>query len=110
MSYTFLFYFIKDPEPAEPWNGILEAKVNGPFCAQLYYLINRPYGTEDCLFMNVYTKNVNPIVRKPVMVWLHAGGFHWGSGDDSIYGPDYFMSKDIVLVSFNYRLNVFGYY
>lgn len=42
------------------------------------------------------------------MVWIHGGGFIGGSGNDDMYGPDYFMRKDIVLVTINYRLGVLG--
>ena len=42
------------------------------------------------------------------MVWIHGGGFLFGSGNDDFYGPEYLMRKDIVLVTFNYRLGVFG--
>lgn len=45
---------------------------------------------------------------KPVMVWFHGGGFLFGSGDDTNFGPDYLMRKDIILVTFNYRLGIFG--
>lgn len=42
------------------------------------------------------------------MVWIYGGAFVGGKGDDSLYGPDYFMRKDIVLVSFNYRVGILG--
>lgn len=42
------------------------------------------------------------------MVWIHGGAFMVGSGNDDIYGPDYLMRKDIVLVKINYRLGVLG--
>jgi len=42
------------------------------------------------------------------MVWIHGGGFHTGSGDATFYGPDFFIQKDIVLVTLNYRLGVLG--
>ena len=42
------------------------------------------------------------------MVWIDGGAFLFGSSDNSFYGPDYFMRKDIVLVDMNYRLGVLG--
>jgi carboxylesterase type B len=47
---------------------------------------------------------------RPVMVWIHGGGFTMGSGngENYLYGPKYFMNKDIVLVTVNYRLSSFG--
>jgi carboxylesterase type B len=43
------------------------------------------------------------------MVWIHGGGFLVGSSQTNMYGPDYIMQKDVVLVSFNYRIGVFGF-
>ncbi|XP_037955973.1 venom carboxylesterase-6-like [Teleopsis dalmanni] len=69
-------------------------------------------GDEDCLFLNVFTKRVpkggdNP--QLPVMVWLHGGGYSFGSGNTFLYGPDYLVSEDIVLVTLNYRLGPLGF-
>lgn len=73
---------------------------------------NSVIGDEDCLYLNVYTpklptKDGTPL---PVMVFFHGGGFLFGSGtDDSSHGPDYLIEKDVVLVSFNYRLGILGF-
>lgn len=45
---------------------------------------------------------------KPVMVWIHGGAFAFGSGNDDIYGPDYLIEHNIVLVTMNYRLGPIG--
>lgn len=42
------------------------------------------------------------------MVWIHGGAFLFGSGDDLLYGPDYLLKEDVVLVTMNYRLGPFG--
>lgn len=65
-------------------------------------------GSDDCLYLNVYTKTIDTSERRPVMVYIHGGGFIFGSGNDFFYGPDYLMRKDIVLVTINYRLGVLG--
>lgn len=65
-------------------------------------------GSDDCLYLNVYTKNLKPSKKQPVMVWIHGGYFMVGEGSDKMFGPDYFMRKDIILVTFNYRLGIFG--
>lgn len=44
------------------------------------------------------------------MVWIHGGGFQCGSGSSEMYGPDYFVEQDVVLVSINYRCGVLGEY
>lgn len=46
----------------------------------------------------------------PVMVYIHGGGFTFGSGDDDTYGPDYLVERDVVLVTVNYRVGIFGEY
>lgn len=46
--------------------------------------------------------------EKAVMVWIHGGGFQMGSGNAEVYGPDFFLNDDVVLVTLNYRLGVLG--
>lgn len=45
---------------------------------------------------------------KPVIVYIHGGGFQTGSGSEESFGPDYIMDYDVILVTLNYRLNIFG--
>lgn len=45
----------------------------------------------------------------PVLVWIHGGGFIFGSGSTLLYGPEYLIEKDVIVVTFNYRLNIFGF-
>ncbi|XP_058803727.1 esterase FE4-like isoform X2 [Phymastichus coffea] len=99
----------KDPEAIDNWTGIKSATEYGNPCAQ-DDSVGVFYGSEDCLYLNVCVrslKNVNEL--KPVMVWIHGGGYLQGCGDDKYYGPDYLLRKDIVFVSFNYRLGIFGF-
>ena len=53
---------------------------------------------------------LKPEKLRPVMIWIHGGAFMMGSGngDTDFYGPEYFLDKDIVLVTINYRLDIFG--
>ena len=88
--------------PVQPWDDVKDANKNGPHCYQM------GEGNEDCLYLSVYTKSLEPDSLLPVMVWVHGGKFLLGSGDDGMYGADYFMRRDIVLVAMNYRLGVFG--
>lgn len=79
-------------------------------CIQNYHFFV-PYkhiihGQEDCLYMNVHTPYLDK--KLPVMVWIYGGGFVAGHSQSSLYGPDYFMDKDVVFVSFNYRLGLLG--
>lgn len=64
---------------------------------------------EDCLYLNVYTKSLDKSSLKPVIVFIHPGGFYVGSGSSSNYGPEYLLEEDLVLVTFNYRLAFFGF-
>ncbi|XP_052743477.1 juvenile hormone esterase-like isoform X2 [Bicyclus anynana] len=72
-------------------------------------------GSEDCLFLNVYTPFMNPRTLLPVMVYIHGGGFVYGSGNDDFCGPDFLidMSKEkkkgVVVVTINYRLGELGF-
>ncbi len=65
--------------------------------------------SEDCLYLNVRTGNVSGEKKYPVMVWIHGGGHQFGSGDTSFYQSNGLVEKDVVLVTINYRLGVFGY-
>ena len=70
---------------------------------------NLPKMSEDCLFLNVWTPGLDD-QKRPVMVWLHGGGFSSGSGGDSFCEGKNLASKgDVVVVTVNHRLNVFGF-
>lgn len=99
----------KDPQPVEPWTGIKEAKEFGNSCGQVDFFSHQIIGSDDCLYLNVYTPTIDASLKRAVMVWIHGGGFVCGSGDSSIYGPDYIVQKDVVLVTINYRLGVYGF-
>lgn len=66
-------------------------------------------GDENCLFLNVYTKSLQSNSKLPVMVCIHGGGYLSGSGDSNFLGPQYFLQHDVLLVTFNYRLEVLGF-
>jgi para-nitrobenzyl esterase len=66
--------------------------------------------SEDCLYLDVWTNASGGGAGKPVMVWLHGGGFAFGAGSDPIYtGVNFVNAGDVVLVNVTHRLNVFGY-
>ncbi|XP_017781967.1 PREDICTED: esterase E4-like, partial [Nicrophorus vespilloides] len=64
---------------------------------------------EDCLYLNVFTRNIESCETdlKPIVVFFHGGAFLEGSS--SLYGPRFLMTEDIVLVTVNYRLGIFGF-
>uniref|UniRef100_A0A336K527 Carboxylic ester hydrolase n=1 Tax=Culicoides sonorensis TaxID=179676 RepID=A0A336K527_CULSO len=93
--------------PIEPWNETLDATQEGPVP---YYVETHFEGlstSEDCLHLNVYSKNI--IEKLPIIVFIYGGAFHSGSSTTKLYGPDYLMQKDVVLVTFNYRLGPLGF-
>ncbi|XP_011066713.1 PREDICTED: fatty acyl-CoA hydrolase precursor, medium chain-like isoform X2 [Acromyrmex echinatior] len=98
----------KDPVPPEPWSGYRDASKYGNIAIQtdLRQII---IGDEDCLYLNVYTTKIELSKKRPVMVWIHGGAYSSGSGDATIYGPDYIVQKDVILVTLNYRLGVMGF-
>ncbi|KAF2893773.1 hypothetical protein ILUMI_12402 [Ignelater luminosus] len=99
------------PIPPKPWSNVRDAKKDGPICIQKNYLYSEHppvEGKEDCLYLNVYTPKDKNTSLLPVMVFIHQGGFFGGTGNSDYLGPHYFMDKDVVLVTFNYRLAVFG--
>ncbi|XP_032312060.1 juvenile hormone esterase isoform X1 [Drosophila ananassae] len=102
-------------EPEKPWSGIRDASREGQSCPHKNMILDTFKGDEDCLFVNVFTTRMpkeeesSEPTKLPVMVWLHGGGFSFGSGNSFLYGPDYLVAEDIVLVTLNYRLGPLGF-
>ncbi|XP_055923213.1 juvenile hormone esterase isoform X2 [Eupeodes corollae] len=98
--------------PEKPWTGIRDALREGNSCPHKNMILDTFKGNEDCLFLNVFTTKLpkgdsNP--KLPVMVWLHGGGFSFGSGNTFLYGPDFLVAEDVILVTLNYRLGPLGF-
>jgi para-nitrobenzyl esterase len=107
--------FMPPVKPAA-WTGTRDALAFGPTAPQT----SDNSGTtaagsplqqsEDCLVLNVFTPGLNDGRKRPVMVWLHGGGFASGSGSGRILdGTSLAHTHDVVVVTINHRLNVFGY-
>ncbi len=117
------------PKPPKPWTGTHEATGYGApamqmagetqsfaasdFSLQLHQVFSTPselkIQNEDCLWLNVWTPATDG-KKRPVMFWIHGGGFSYGSGGQPIYQGDGLADfGDVVVVSVNHRLNVFGY-
>ena len=72
-------------------------------------MIFRDEMSEDCLYLNVWTPARPGTERLPVMVWIYGGGFQAGSASEPRQDGEKLAGKGVVVVSFNYRLGVFGF-
>lgn len=96
----------RPPTPPKPWKGVLDTLEYGAASPQ--GRINEPT-SEDCLFLNVWTPGLDQ-ARRPVMVYIHGGAYAGGSGSNPLYdGTKLARRGDVVVVTLNHRLNVFGY-
>ena len=104
------------PQPARSWDGVRDATRVGNRC--LYNVPETGLGgrvaevpqKEDCLYLNVWTSAQSSDERRPVMVWIHGGGFQFGTGSDPRTDGALLAQKGVILVSLNYRLGVFGFF
>ncbi|HEL3863928.1 carboxylesterase family protein [Stenotrophomonas sp. TWI169] len=95
------------PRHEAAWRGIADALEYGPAAPQGG---SEGPGSEDCLFLNVWTPALGDGGRRPVLVYVHGGGFNNGSGSDPLYdGAALCRRGDVVVVTLNHRLNTFGY-
>lgn len=99
----------QNPQPVKAWKPqVFDATKDGPICPQV--TVNRTWLSEDCLRLNVYTKEAGASHGlKPVIAYLHPGGFYAVSAISAYAGPQNFMDRDIVLVTVNYRLASLGF-
>ena len=108
------------PQPVEPWDGVRDAGSYGMNCP----VLNEPMpagevmiphrfwpSSEHCQYLNVWTTDCDPSAKKPVMFWIHGGGYSAGSAIEQVCYDGFNLAKkdDVVVVTVNHRLNAFGY-
>jgi len=105
------------PQPVQAWETVRPADRFGPVCPQPapndfyrreYFTGPQPQFSEDCLYLNVWTDASSSEQRRPVMLWIHGGGNVQGYGSEPAFDGEAFARHGVVLVTFNYRLNIFG--
>ena len=115
----------KPPQPTSAWEGVYDASKYGATCiqqfsyppelqAQTMQWFNTPQPPtaeeEDCIFLNVFAPSDAAIASKAVMFWIYGGSFTFGSGALPTYdGSSFAANQDVVVVTFNYRTNIFGF-
>jgi len=111
----------RPPQPVTPWAGTLDATTFSDACPQLPSINGTPSESEDCLYLNVWTPDPAPTEPLPVMLWIHGGSNVSGSTGDGVPFPGYdglylydgstlARERNVVIVTTNYRLGVFGFF
>ncbi len=111
------------PTKTKPWAGVRSSMTYGPVCPlvdpttsvsdESEFLFHHDWGytSEECLVLNVWTPGINDGKKRPVMFWIHGGGFTAGSSQElpSYDGENLSKKGDVVVVSINHRLNILGF-
>jgi para-nitrobenzyl esterase len=117
----------REPQPVVPWQGIRDATKPSRPCMQSLagtdsfiqplaatygaaYSLQRLDPSEDCLYLNVWTPQLQPGAHLPVMAWLHGGSNRVGSGAEPGYDGTSLASRGVIVVTINYRLGVLGFF
>lgn len=111
------------PQKPKAWKGVRSSMTYGPVAplqtpttfvqdeSEFFFHHDWGYTNEDCLRINIWTPGVNDGKKRPVLFWIHGGGFTAGSSQElpSYDGESLSKKGDVVVVSINHRLNVLGY-
>jgi para-nitrobenzyl esterase len=104
----------KAPQPSENWKGVKETKKFGPRAMQAPIFGDMRFRSdgisEDCLYLNVWSPGNQNLKKLPVLVYFYGGGFLAGDGSEPRYDGEAMAQEGIVVVTVNYRLNIFGFF
>ena len=111
----------KQPQPSARWDGVRKGDAFGNVCVQpsqpkrvpnnvAVDLPDSPKMSEDCLYLNVWTAANRANAHLPVMVWIYGGAYSEGAGSSPHNDGEALARKGAVLVTFNYRLGIFGFF
>lgn len=109
----------REPEPAADWEGVRDCARASAKCWQLgvgkgsfyekeFYPVEEEM-SEDCLYLNIWTPAQSADEKLPVLFWVHGGAFMTGYGHSAHFDGEHFARQGVILVTINYRLNVFGW-
>ena len=108
------------PAPVVPWKGVRRSDRFSASCMQnistqerqpwTYEFMTHNEISEDCLYLNVWTAAKSASQKRPVLVYIYGGAFNEGSAAVPVYDGEGLAKKGIVMVTFNYRLNIMGFF
>ena len=99
------------PQPVAHWDGVRKGDEFGPICMQAAGRGGASTKmSEDCLYLNVWTAATAATERRPVLLWIHPGGYTSGSGSSPGTDGEALAKKGAVVVTINYRLGVLGFF
>jgi para-nitrobenzyl esterase len=108
----------REPQPVISWKGVRKSGEFGSSCVQTirnelkpwtYEFMTHNQISEDCLYLNVWTPAKSASEKRPVFVYVYGGGFNSGSAAVPLYDGEGLAKKGLVVVTFNYRVGVFGF-
>jgi len=96
------------PQPPKAWDEVRDATEFGPACPQVWE--GRTFGSEDCLYLNVWSPADPHDEPRPVLFWIHGGGYTNGATDEPALDGSGFARHGVIFVSAAYRLGRFGFF
>lgn len=97
----------RNPQPPQSWKGVRDGSRHANRCPNDNIIGSGSNGDEDCLYLNVYSTSLTG--KRAVMFWIHGGAYVIGDGDSTVYGPEFIVREDVVVVTINYRLSALGF-